>query len=172
MQKKYICLLLILFLASCLFVNDSNSPLSEQYITFKLSFKDSIETLIIVDSSLSSLNGATYFNGRTSQYTNIRLQNGNDNIPNFLSISFPSYHIGKYNWLDRPTYILIQKDKDELPPLLFPISGQTNVTIYETIGGKVEGNFNGIVRKAFSRDTINISGEFSVQRLDDNYPDL
>ena len=170
MKEFIFCILITFFLFSCSSVDD---PLSqEQYISITLTYKDSVETLKIVDKSFSPVDGAKYFDTSTAKYTSIMLSDRTDNEPYFLSVIFPGDTIGNYDWTIPYNSILIQKSKEERIPILININGQTNVTTYGSIGERVEGNFNGVVRNFSSADIININGDFSVQRVDDYNSDL
>ncbi len=170
MKEFIFCLLITFFVFNCSSVDD---PLSqEQYISFTLIYKDSVETLKIIDKSFTPIDGATYFNTNDAKYTSIRLHDQTENEPYFLSLTFPGDTAGIYDWTIPWNSILIQKNKDVRAPILIIINGQTNITTYGSIGDRVEGNFNGVVRNLSSADTINIHGDFSVQRVNDYNSDL
>jgi hypothetical protein len=168
MRKCIFYLIITLFLISCSSVNDSIHQ--EQYISVTLTYEDSVETLKIVDNTFLQGQGATY--SVNSDITIINLIDLTADKPIGLNISFKGQATGEYDWTILHSSYLMTINKNNLVYSLITISGQTNLTKYGAVDGRVEGNFDGIVFDTSSRDTLNVIGEFSVRRQKDFNPDL
>jgi len=160
---KYLLAIFLILLFRCSSVNDSD--VQEQYISFSTTIKDSVETFKIVDNNFQYGHGATYFS--PYDVTNIRLTDLNLNKLISFRLSFPGQSIGEYEWITNTNIPLIEIRKGEQIHSIIPQIGLINITKYGNIGERVEGSFDGVGFEDSSMDTINVTGEFSLQRLKD-----
>jgi len=164
MLKRHIFyFLLMCFASSCSTGNDPN--FNGQFISVKLKYTGSSETLKILDDDFNPGNGATYID--SVKVTSINLLDVPSSEPLHLQIFLYDNKIGEYDW-EAYQYLMYINKNHQIRGLI-TISGKTNITMYGAVGERIEGSINGIVRTTTSEDRISVKGNFSVLRLNDFY---
>ena len=111
--------------------------------------------------------GASYYlSDENSTYTSIVGRTGSDSL--LILLAFTGKGTGTFEWNDSDaiSYLIIPQS-DKYITYVSINSGSTTITEYGKVNEYVKGNFSGSVYDSETNEPVDITGTFSIKRIED-----
>lgn len=148
-------------------ISDNNKGTIAHKVTITLNGGDFSNETHTIETPLFISSGATLDTASISTYC--KVYGSPEDIPYSVDIVFPNQEIGSYSWegLLQYSFINIQltSSSSGFNQLISTTDGKTTITSYGKVGELIIGNFNGDFIQRSTYDTVNINGNFSIQRI-------
>lgn len=147
-------------------ISENNNRTIAHKVTITLNGGDYSNETHTLETPLFISSGATLDTASPSTYC--KVYGSPDDIPYSVYIVFPNNEIGSYPWEGLLPYsfinIQLTSSSSGFNQLISTSDGKTTITSYGKVGEPIIGSFNGNFLQRSTYDTVNINGNFSIQR--------